>query len=818
MLALHCTSSSPFFPRPNSRLRIAILLLITAIAICPVPARAQTEGITVGHAKSYDNQSLTIMLEELNNRLHQIQIIDQTSLAKALGTQQGSQQNDVARGVSISVSPTPPTTAPAPPALPDLIAAPSYQPSYGENAGDLLSDQVDLTYQIFNLRMLLERSITDRLNGHLPRRQAVIGFNITLDPPSNAKDAAAYVEITLSTPSGPIELVAAMPQEKTYNASALSSSSTAFGGSAVAKIVTVGYSQRNRSQTFFLYRDSDTLAIERPSAVANGLTFGWVFRPVLGRRSVSSGMRQMFAVVALPDTDSFTDLNQDASKVIATVKTYWLHYTRSSSTTVLHPGFWDWAANRLPKGSTTSLPPIRVSPTKPVEEDLHPIISSVKLFPTTNGNTVLQIEGDNFFTGTTVTIGDKTYQTAADGLFLKSSQTVILTASSDVLSRSLDGVVNGRYGASAALYRKPTTGITAIPLIRPLDPKFTNLKVKIFNADPAYSLTKTMISGYPAPYVTLNGTTVPYPATIQELPEVDGSTSRQYLLATVTVPNSMLQARDNRVGVIFPLLGTDWHQEGAVYDDTAVQVAQLSGGKDTTFLISKVGTPFTSDWHLVLDKMYDITCPPPATSTDPKKATQTSLTTIVQCTGNPPVVADSYALKLVADTGFLKNYKKLVLITKGGDIQAIDLPASSPAPAAEKPATPPKITKVTPATVGFNEAVTIIITGDGLDAVKQISFDGKPLTFWAVDPKDTGTGNPDSSAAAAPTSDGSDSDSSKKKVIELHVLLSHAATGKEGHQELLLQVDPKTFATATITVSPAPTSVKSDATTEKKPQ
>ncbi|HYL62540.1 MAG TPA: hypothetical protein VE077_07955 [Candidatus Methylomirabilis sp.] len=191
----------------------------------------------MGQPKVYDNQSLTIMLDELTARLHQVQTIDPQALAKALGLIQGSQQQDVTREFNASLSLTPKaatdtsktssssasdsgktgnSTSSASPstssALPELLAAPSHKPDYGENAIDLLSDQVDLSYQIFNLRMMLERAVSDRLWERTaqdkpverpPRRQAVVSFNISLDPPAYAHDAAAYVEITLSTERGP---------------------------------------------------------------------------------------------------------------------------------------------------------------------------------------------------------------------------------------------------------------------------------------------------------------------------------------------------------------------------------------------------------------------------------------------------------------------------------------------------------------------------------------------------------------------------------------------------------------------------------------
>jgi hypothetical protein len=64
--------------------------------------------------------------------------------------------------------------------------------------------------------------------------------------------------------------------------------------------VSGGY--RKRNQTFYVYRDTDTLAYERMTD-GGELVFGWMFRPVLGRRSVSPGLRQLLAVISLPRID-----------------------------------------------------------------------------------------------------------------------------------------------------------------------------------------------------------------------------------------------------------------------------------------------------------------------------------------------------------------------------------------------------------------------------------------------------------------------------------------------------------------------------------
>jgi hypothetical protein len=136
------------------------LLAVIFLLSLPSQTHAQSNGITVGQPKVYDNQSLTIMLDQLNARLGQVQAIDQQSLVKALGQIQGSEQQDVSRCFTASVSPlaagSTASTNTASPALPELLASPAYKPDYGENSLDLLSDQVDLTYQIFNVRMLLE--------------------------------------------------------------------------------------------------------------------------------------------------------------------------------------------------------------------------------------------------------------------------------------------------------------------------------------------------------------------------------------------------------------------------------------------------------------------------------------------------------------------------------------------------------------------------------------------------------------------------------------------------------------------------------------
>jgi hypothetical protein len=474
-------------------------------------------GISVGRAKVFDNRSLTLMLESLSDTLRGLQVIDQDPLKKALGLLQGSQTHDVSRSFSITAGGIPAITTsntastdistdasrrmangikddkatkdyvdsaidrkideklgtsretktsertPSVPTLPDLLAAPTGSPGFGQNPIDLLTDQVNLTYQIFNIRMLLERSLTDRIQREdgKPRLQSVLGFNVSIDPPRDAEGAAAVVEITIDAVNkNPVSLVAMMPQEKTYNAMALNSKSNAFGGSVVAKMVTVGYSERRRGQIFYLYRDNDTLSFERMMTERNKLTFGWQFRPVLGRKAVAPGMRQMFAVVSLPAPDN-PDSCDTALQI--SVRTYWRKYYPNTLTTADRSGIgpWPYVARAASLGIHRSVPEektawrketestsqVNVFATAKYQDDLEPTVQKVEWTKIDDKTALISVKGTNFFTGTTVALGGSA---AAANIVIKSTQAMdIITPVENVGAGT--AMIIGRYGRARAL-------------------------------------------------------------------------------------------------------------------------------------------------------------------------------------------------------------------------------------------------------------------------------------------------------------------------------------------------------------------------------
>jgi len=465
-------------------------------------------GISVGLPKVFDNRTLTLQLEKLKQQLNQQQtqngVIDLKSVAAALSNLQGLSQQETSTALSVTGSPTPATTltstlntgnvdssgnplpnttstqnqttrssvTPTAPAFDSFATLPAgFNPTFGSSASDLLNDQMNLSYQIVNLQMLLDRALSDRIypqnSGGGTRLQTVLGFNVSLDPPRTANDAVAVVEVTLkSDPAGDISLVALMPQEKTYNAAALSSKSNAYSGAAMAGAFQVSGGVRKRSQVFYLYKDVDTLSYERMSSDGS-IVFGWMFRPVLGRRSVTPGFKQLFAVFALPRTDCIDPAKDDACavKVTPIVRTYWKKYDRNTQT-----GFRREEANRARNvwyGLSMGLAEpqlfsnagyqnyreygtVRVGATGEYQRQLTPTVTRIEWRPTGAKTTTISVKGNNFFTDTQVLLGDTKYSEAAGNMAIKSDQSFELASTLDQVANGT-GVIEGRYGLSTPL-------------------------------------------------------------------------------------------------------------------------------------------------------------------------------------------------------------------------------------------------------------------------------------------------------------------------------------------------------------------------------
>jgi hypothetical protein len=495
--------------------------LIVAIVCCAAPlGRADTaadNGIHVGRPKVYDNRELTLLLDSLFQQLPRNGFVDPKALAAALGNLQGFQNSDTSFALSasgavgpgaanifsgtapaaalaptdtsataaapasspsftINVSPSltagTGTTAastsgttpaspmgPQPPSTPSLQTAPSYTPNFGVSASDLLSEQVNLTYQITNISMLLNRSLTDRLYpGGGARLQAVMSFDVDLEPDKDAKDEAAVIELTVKSPAdtgqcdaGGMSLIALMPEAGSHNAATLSQKANAFGGAIAASVFSVGASYQSRSQVFYLYRDMDTVSFQRP-APDGSVTFGWQFRPVLGRHAVESGMRHMMVVLGLPCADR----GNTTHTLQTLVATHWQPYDGSTQTTSQKKHWW---SKPVKQPVAVPLPNVQVLTATQSQHDLGPHITDIQWIPTDTNSGVAVVTGDNFFSNTVVRIGGKTYSTAANGLTIKSDQVLEVTLPTSAALTG--GILSGRYGGGVPL--EPNLSSTGAP-------------------------------------------------------------------------------------------------------------------------------------------------------------------------------------------------------------------------------------------------------------------------------------------------------------------------------------------------------------------
>jgi hypothetical protein len=198
---------------------------------------------------------------------------------------------------------------------------------------DVLNEQMQLTYELANLQLLLAGSLSDRFvkNQRLVKPRTTIGFPISLTARPPYKDAVAVVEVEVETAKGsvadpnvpePPSILTLLPREKTYNVAGLRDRMTSIGAGAVIGVVGISGSWVTGKKTYFLVQEQDTVAIQRPtpSDRANTVTFAWEFRPVLGQQYVHGGMKQTFVQLSMPPNYSRNCIGA------IRLRTYWRKY------------------------------------------------------------------------------------------------------------------------------------------------------------------------------------------------------------------------------------------------------------------------------------------------------------------------------------------------------------------------------------------------------------------------------------------------------------------------------------------------------------
>lgn len=361
----------------------------------PVP---QGNGISVAPPKIYDDRTLQLMMLDLAGRLSEVSGFDRAAITTKFGNLQGYRGSQSSIGVQATARPLPGTETTVTTGTPsyDVTTAGQYPgettktpsdttvekttvgaftpgaaalPTYGSPAAptafsvsavDALNEQVQLNYELMNLRLLLGGSLSDDYFGDgIGRRHITFGFPISIDAHKRYRNAVAEVAVTICSPStslaGQPILQNLLPKEKTYNVASLVSKSSQLGvGAVLANVVSVGGNFMSGRQTYYVVRDQDTIAVQNPlpmghaqcqsprppgpgpkpalalerAASANSVSFAWQFRPVLGRSTTQQGMRQTFAQIAFPPSDGPGDM----APVGVTVRTCWRKYDRKTGT------------------------------------------------------------------------------------------------------------------------------------------------------------------------------------------------------------------------------------------------------------------------------------------------------------------------------------------------------------------------------------------------------------------------------------------------------------------------------------------------------
>jgi hypothetical protein len=328
------------------------------------------DGIRIGQPKIYDNGTLQSMLNADLQQLAAMQFLNQAGVAANIGALQGaaSQQSSfsvqaqgaplpqVASTVNSSTAPgsavttaTTTTQAAATPSIPSLATSgsPAMPTSYAPGAIDILNQQMQLNYEVMNLRLLLEGALNDRFtkpcggaitsgNCQKPKRVATIGFSISIDDPPSSRFDNAVAEVTVTVNSSknsdntpatePPGIMTILPRERTYNEATITDKSSGFGLAVVTQVFSVGVAGSHRNQTYRIVQDYDTVAFVGSqtncgtgAVDACSTTFGWQFRPTLGRKKIVPGLRQVFAQLSFPAGDP--TFNSDLGGLV--VKAHW---------------------------------------------------------------------------------------------------------------------------------------------------------------------------------------------------------------------------------------------------------------------------------------------------------------------------------------------------------------------------------------------------------------------------------------------------------------------------------------------------------------
>ena len=710
-----------------------------------VPADLTGNGIAIGQAKAFDSSSLTLRLQRLNAGLEALKVVNQ-NITENLSTVQERTSTEASDTLSLKVSPdSKDKDSKASDGKKDGDNKPASddKSSVGLGAGDALTNQLNLASQIFNLQTLYEGSLSDRMILNESRLQTVLGFQVSISPPAGYEDCVAIVEMSVRTKevpaisvnpamtAQPVSLVALMPQEKTYNAEATASLERSLDSSAAVKVVTFGVGGRRVSRGAFIRRDPETVAFERkpgedPKLLDNAITFGWEFRPELGRRAVAPGPRQLMAVIAVPASDA-----EHSGEIALEIRTrsYWRSYNRGRQTS--GPA-WSWLPWRVDRSGelTSEIQELPIPNTAKIQETLAPKVIAVKWWDTGGGKAYVRVTGRNFFPGTRVRIGGELKQEKDGSLTLKSEQVLEFEAPLESLVKG-DAVLIGRYGESVRLEDSRPRTVQSLNIwsasIRPMrNAKVLRLTVDIYGLDQngmALPFTINDLSGLPDPILCIGNESVPgpYDFSNQDLVQTDPMVTPPKSLRVEAWISATSLAKSRQVSFRIPFCGLDYYinQPMAYSEPTVTRM-----GSDTVNTVFRVYFPqvFAANQTGIsvdLDQTY-VGAPQ------------------LMIMGTTTTGASEY--RLTVPNELVSRYQNMVVRVGKGEPYVIPIPQE------EKPPVKAVIdASAAPAKVNKGKRGPVEWQGTGLDTIRTITFT-PPAAPVAV-PIDSSTPAP----AAAPS-------------------------------------------------------------------
>ena len=445
----------------------------------------------------------------------------------------------------------------------------------------MLAERTQLNYQLTNLRSLSDRALSDRVlllpsrggSQALPRAQALVGFQVSLDPKDAYVNAVAEVEITITSKAGirqPPALVALLPREKTFNAAM-------FSKEAAGAV-----------------QDTDTISMERLSPTreqvrgcATGyhegerdITLAWQFKPVFGKDRVDPGARQVYALLALP-TSASEEYLADVH-----VHTHWRTLKRPK-----HKN----ASDLIEDSMRDELWPdaIRYNPAE-MEASLKPKINDLRFVPAGPGQVLVMADGDNFLADTSVMFGNVTQ--TGPSLSIQREKHLQFTAPAQSLTDN-DLFLTGRFAVPV-----PLVDAHATQQQWTSDPAW-GLKIEYARAHPKDSLQceiriklKSRQRKKPLPEMIVNRTLVSAAGRVFPVTGVETEpTDSDALLIRFDAPTADVRA--SRQVTVARLFGGELYRDSAelvLEDDiTATTVSLLAATQDDVMLAVS-GSGFSS--------------------------------------------------------------------------------------------------------------------------------------------------------------------------------------------------------------------------------